>query len=412
MCPATLEAAGVIDIPMPNPTAEDRLRSAWQDHGLKLARQEDWDKISGLLHCADARRKLTPGGMSVADLIAFGARADVVGAVEHALAEDEDRTSAVPLRAGIAALETVHAERKGDPMIAAVVARAHLDIAQAWAAIAQVWRTGSDMTAATGPGTASGTASRLATASAVSAAHRDRAADILAPFASARRDTPLVLRTHCALLKGSGASPDCVAAAFETLIDLSPMDTRHMRALGTSLLPRWNGDYERLELEARRTAARHMQIWGAGGYAWVMLDAIAADPEACARLDVDYFLDGLRDILALRPDQATVNLLAAYASVTMAPETGQSAADRTRARIRDASGWIVCDYMTELHPVPWACAAQGVDVAPRLRALDGFARGGAAKAREVLSGLFLRELARGQSVVFTENGPRLETAPV
>jgi hypothetical protein len=44
--------------------------------------------------------------------------------------------------------------------------------------------------------------------------------------------------------------------------------------------------------------------------------------------------------------------------------------------------------------------------------MDGFARSGAAEALRVLNGLFLRELARGQSVVFTENGPQLHNRPV
>lgn len=387
---AALAAAqeGRIDIAMPDPTAEDRARDTWQAHGLKRARQEDWDKIAGLMRLADEGRKLTPGGMSVADLIAYGARSDVVGAVEHALMEGDLRCTA-PLLAGIEALESVLSDAPSEPMIAVVVALAHLDIAWAWRG--------------------NGPAETLSpSAQEAFAAHIDRARDILSPFCDTQNHSPLFLSARCALMRGGDASAKQIADMFETLIDLNPMDTRQIRALGTALLPQWNGDHDRLELEARRTAARLSPVWGAGGYTWVMMDAIVADQTACAALDVGYFLDGMRDILALRPDQFTVNLLAAYTSVTMAAETGQAEADSIRTHIRGARGWIVCDYMTELHPLIWAHAAHGFDNALRVRGLDAFTRKGVAEARRVLSHVFLPELTRGARVVFTENGPTVE----
>ena len=64
---------------------------------------------------------------------------------------------------------------------------------------------------------------------------------------------------------------------YERLITLDPHNQRHMRAMGSHLLPRWFGSYEELELQALRTAARTQDIWGAGGYTWVQFDAIALD---------------------------------------------------------------------------------------------------------------------------------------
>lgn len=372
---------------MPDPTAEDRARDAWQTKGQKLARQEDWDKLSAMLRRVDQERKLTPGGMSVAELLAYGARADAVSAAEHALMDQAADLSG-PLLSGIESLEDVLDDSPDDYAIALIVACTHMDLAWAWRGngiTAQVPRRNLD----------------------VFDAHMDRAREVLGPFCGLEIGSPLLLSACCSLSRSTGQTADQVARNYEALTSYNPLDTRAMRALGTCLLPRWNGSYERLELEAHRTAARLSETWGAGGYTWVMMDAISADPVACAGLDADYFIDGLHDILSKRPDQFTVNLLAAFCAVTMAGDTGHDAADRNRSYIRDARAWIVCDYMTELHPLIWAHAVHGFDNALRVRSIDSFAKRGVTEARRVLKNIFLPELARGQNVVFTKHGPKL-----
>ena len=87
--------------------------------------------------------------------------------------------------------------------------------------------------------------------------------------------------------------------------------------MGAHLLPRWHGCYDRVELEARRCASRTQALWGNGGYTWVQFDAILIDNEACARVDVLLFIDGLRVIVTCCPDQSMVNLLCTYCSVAL-----------------------------------------------------------------------------------------------
>ena len=77
--------APALSIPSPDPTGEDRACDLHQNSGQRLARQEDWAAVSKAIRAAEAAGTRTPGGMPVADLIAFGARADVVHAAEHAL---------------------------------------------------------------------------------------------------------------------------------------------------------------------------------------------------------------------------------------------------------------------------------------------------------------------------------------
>lgn len=38
-------------------------------------------------------------------------------------------------------------------------------------------------------------------------------------------------------------------------------------------------------------------FWGVGGYVWVWFDVIFSDLECLIYMDVDYFLDGVFDIL-------------------------------------------------------------------------------------------------------------------
>ncbi|MBY5932164.1 hypothetical protein KUV51_04065 [Tateyamaria omphalii] len=292
---------------------------------------------------------------------------------------------------GIEALEQVLAEHSGDPVIATIVAHAHMDVGWAWRG------TGWDVEVPT--------RNREAFA-----AHFDRAGDILMDFDPKAEDCPLLAAAHCALITGRGGSPREVVSRYETWIELDPQNARAFRAMGTHLLPRWHGSYDRLELEARRAAGRTYDLWGTGAYAWVMFDAIAQDSTACARLDLDFFLDGLTDILKRTNDQHTVNLLAAYCANTMgATPTGDDETDYIRIQIAAAADEIVREYLTELHPMLWAHAARGFDNGLRVRCVEKFAASGQADALRYLSQLFRRELATGKSVVFTEEGPELQS---
>ncbi|MCX7566302.1 hypothetical protein OS189_08095 [Sulfitobacter sp. F26169L] len=375
-----------LSIPCPDPTLEERTRDAHQNHALRLVRQEDWEKLSGLINEADRNNTMTPGGMSVAELLAFGARADVVMAAEHALLDSVPEHDA-PLMRGIEALEFVLAEYPDDYIIGCIVAHAHMDMAWAWRGI------GWDVEIAPRNREAFD-------------AHFARARDIVKSLRNAPKDSALLASTSCALLRGDNISTKSIADRYEALINLNPENTSPLRALGTHMLPRWYGTYQELELEARRTAARTQQIWGAGGYTWVMFDAISVDDEACARLDLPFFMEGLHDIVMRRPDPHTVNLLAAYCANTMGQAySGNDAADHIRAQIAACARWIVREHLTELHPMIWAHAAQGFVNNLRVSSASRFAAAGQDDALRIIAGLFKREIAEGKRIIFTDEGP-------
>ena len=379
-------ALNKLSIPCPDPTLEDRIRDTHQNTALRLVRQEDWDKLTSLIQAADSVNKMTPGGMSVAELMAFGARADVVLAVEHALLDRVPAEDA-PMLSGIEALEFILAENTGNYVIACIVAQAHMDMAWSWRGI------GWDVEVAPRNREAFD-------------AHFARAREIVESLNGEPRQSALVASTSCALLRGEKCQSRSVADRYQALIDLNPHNTGPLRALGTHMLPRWYGSYAGLELEARRTAVRTQSVWGAGGYTWVMFDAISVDDEACARLDLPFFLEGLRDIIERRPEPHTINLLAAYCSNTMGQAfSGNDAADHIRAQIAACANWIVREHLTELHPMIWAHAAQGFVNNLRVASAHRFAASGQEDALRIIASLFKPEISEGKRITFTDEGP-------
>ena len=377
--------AGQLNIPVAKPGPEDRTSRQMIERGRHLARQDLWTQLSDEMRAADEARKKAPCGQPIADLLAFGARADVVLAVEQALADGVAFVD-YDLLCGISELETELMDHPDDPMIGLVVALAHIDLAWAWRG------TTRDATAQPQHW------SRCA-------AHFDRAAALLPKCRAAAPDSPAVAAAECALLAGQSRRHAQVAKKYEALISLDPHNHRHMRAMGSHLLPRWFGSYQELELQALRHAALTHNVWGAGGYTWVQFDAIALDPEACARVDIDYFLDGLRDIVARRPDQQMINLLAAYCAITIQKGLGRSeAADLVRTELRAAADWLIRDHMTELHPLIWAHAADGFNNSVRIPSAERFAARGHRDALQAIADLFRDELRSGLSITFTPSG--------
>ncbi len=385
--PRAINAEDRLIIPVAKLGAGDLIGRSAMEHGRHLARQELWKELADEMRSADKARKTSPDGLPVADLMAFGARSDVVFAVEHALSEGNS-PPADTVDGGIAELENVLSEYRGDPMIGLIVALAHIDLAWAWRG--------------TGWETIMPEINRTRCA-----AHFDRAAEILPVCRTAAPDSPAVASACCALLAGQRTQGIRVADEYERLISLDPHNYRNMRAMGNHLLPRWFGSYEELELQALRNASITQKIWGAGGYTWVQFDAIALDEEACARVDVEFFLEGLRDIVQRRPDQEMINLLAAYCSITLQNGLGfHEEADLARVQICEATNWLIRDHLTELHPLIWAHAADGFDNGVRINSPDRFAARGRHDALRVITNLFRDELGRGQRITFTPSGPR------
>ena len=138
-------------------------------------------------------------------------------------------------------------------------------------------------------------------------------------------------------------------------------------------------------------------------------DAIALDEGACANVDVDFFIDALRDIVSRRPDQETVNLLAAYCAVAMRQGLGgDTQADFNRLRIVDCANWLIRDHLNEIHPLIWAHASDGFDNNARVSSVNRFTARGRDFALRIIADLFSDEIGRGYKVTFTPKGLHMD----
>ena len=231
---------------------------------------------------------------------------------------------------------------------------------------------------------------------------------MLDPFCGIELDSSLLTSARCALLVGNPNANDRVADDYEDLIDLAPQQQRHIRTLGHQMLPQWFGSYGSLELEARRTASRTQDIWGAGAYTWAFFDALLVDP-ACARvLDIPFFLEGMRDILERSEDQHNANMFASFAAVSI-PNAAKQCSEDLEAiaalkQIQKSAQWIMSDHLHELHPLIWGHAIEGFDNQARIASIDALFKQGREKANQVFVSLFGDQMLKGNALIFTPQG--------
>lgn len=347
-------------------SAEDALRQDLEARGQFLARQDQWSELSAEIRRSDQDRRRTPGGMAYADLLARGARLDVVQPIEQILRDPALMPQHAP-KNGVAEFEALLEEHPEDFGVALVVVKTHIDIAWAWRG---------DLPA-----------SQLAPLRLQQfQRHMDRAMAILDAFSPFEHDSPALAACRCALLAATTDADRRMADDYEDLIDLDPGNPRHMRAFGNHLLPRWFGSYQMLEVEARRVALITQDLWGAGGYAWVYLDALSLDPGALEFLDADFFLEGMRDILDAAPDQHVVNTWAAFCAVTLPSLPKQRRQGQDVARLlQSALTWIKRDHLREVHPLIWGQASLGFDSRSFGASFDAIADMGRDAARRALA---------------------------
>lgn len=370
-----------VKIPVNTTSLRDNDDDAIRQEALALARQDRWDLLAERITDADRARATTASGASVAELLMFGARADVVLAAEHALLHGE-LASGADFSAGVNDLEYVLFEYPNTYALALVVAHMHIDIGWAWR----------------GHGSQSAQSEQNHMEF---ARHFARAEEILDAFCAHSHDSAALSAARCALLPAQSQPSDRIADDFEDLIDLDPKNPRHFRALGTYLLPQWYGDYAKLDLEARRSTARTQDIWGAGAYTWVWFDAMVTDPRAMSHMDAAFFVDGLCDILDRIPDQNTANLMAAQLFCACQAAEGHPELHKL---LFEGFEQVVKHNLREIHPLIWGHAEIGFDNRSRRVSLDRLAKQGTDMALNALAQPFRRIIEAGSTVHFGPTG--------
>lgn len=327
-----------IRIPILHPSEEDRIRDGYRTQGHRLARQEMWDDLSTLILGAEATRAATPGGASVALLLAHGAQTDVIRAARDAINDGK-----TPDARTAPSLEDMQAEAPGDHVRAMVTALTHVGIARAWQRrIHAVAAHGKAEHAAQG---------RIQE-------HLEIAERLLAPFDPTERDAPTLAAVACRAAEVRGASADEIVSAYDLLIGLDPDCACHMRAFGLALARSGKNYSSTVEEQARRVGAHSEAVWGLGGYAWAWMDVLARDPAAAEAVDLQLFRTALMDIMDCRGEQHIVNEWAAFCTLLIAPERAarrpSAAAEAVRAGISETADWLIARHLREIHPMIWA----------------------------------------------------------
>jgi len=363
---------------------EEHARTRLYDAGRALVRQEDWALLAERITEADAKRLHTPGGKAAAELLAEGARADVLAAAADAIGDGR-----APDPAGLDALEQVCRDHPRAYPIALVVAHAHVDIGHLW---------------------------RVCGAKGVAAPEREarfldhfrRATDLLVPFGAATCDAPSLAAAQCALLPACPTPGRRAADDHARLIALDPDCPCYLRATGAALRPGRFGSLAEIESAARDATERPGAWHGSAAYAWIWFDALALCPDGLATVDTGRFIEGMRAIAGRKPDQHIINEFAAFCGIAMAPRDGSArlpaTGERTRAAIHACLDWLVAEHLAELHPVVWAQAldrpAPGQALPPRRMLM---ARGREAALRAIAA-RFADELADGCALGFSRAG--------
>ncbi|MEM8541277.1 MAG: hypothetical protein AAGF25_10015 [Pseudomonadota bacterium] len=361
---------------------EEMARATHQDRGQKLARQDRWGDLAARIKYADSTRLATPAGETASLLLAFGARSDVVAAAEDALHD-----GAQPDDSGINALEDVLLEEEDDYACALVVALAHLDIAWAWHCIRFDVAPDEALTFAQ--------------------RHLSRAEKILNDFDGVTLDAPSILAAQCALGATHEKRGLLLGEDYARLIDLDPNGHSHMRALGRYMSRLLRSHPNALEVAARKTASQTSAHWQAGGYTWVYLDALMAEPSAITLLDPDFFVEGMENIIHSQNDQHIINQFAAFCAIAMAPKPkDESALDsiKSRLQLHDCLDWIVTDHLQELHPLIWSQTLLAPAQVPALPSRRALVVKGRQTALRIIASRFADEIADGSSLAFSPQG--------
>ena len=309
--------------------------------GLFLARQERWSDLSHEMKMADRHLDRTLGGVAHAPLLARGAAGDAIGPLLQVLA-DPGLVAAHAPGGGISALEEALEDFEDDFALGLVLVYALIETGLAWRG--QGWI--SDVPQAHWH---------------QFQAHFQQAQAVLAAHGQFTRNSAAYAAARCALFAALPARAEEVCTAYEWLIDLDPGNPHHMRNFGVHLLPRWFGDYDRLETQAERIAGRCASVWGAGGYAWVYLDALRHDPKALTVLNVDRFANAVTAILDNAEIPHYANDLAAFGALTLAGPAFQSGVLRPMAQgLRQALDQVLQGRLREIHAPVWMQAAQPV----------------------------------------------------
>lgn len=155
---------------------------------------------------------------------------------------------------------------------------------------------------------------------------------------------------------------------FETAIKSDPGNSAVLEHMGQMLLPRWFGDYNRLETVARQAVVWTDREMGTAAYAILYNAAMQVDPAPLRFVDIDLFSEAVHDLVKYRR-YSPVHLPALSQRLFALsrrpyPNGMNDKADRAdwaakREALHRLSLKILEDYLPAIHPDSWIGGEHG-----------------------------------------------------
>ncbi|MEM9912405.1 MAG: hypothetical protein AAF922_16635 [Pseudomonadota bacterium] len=237
-------------------------------------------------------------------------------------------------------LEHVFVHRHRDPQLAALLAKAHLELA--WA------RRGGDYADAVTEDGWRGFQMHLA-----------RANEIVSSFDARSEKSPMLAEITFNIALASEWDAAAQEAAFKNCLMLNPRCWQAMSQRAFHLLPRWGGDYEQLERAARQAMSDTHQ-YGAAAYAAFYLRVLDCDEGAMFSCDPELFAEGLYDMAAAEDgDPVLVNQLIQHSIEIVTPSfalfggAGEEEINARRAKFDTSSDAVFAAFFCCHVPEAW-----------------------------------------------------------
>ena len=282
--------------------------------------------------------------------------------------------------AALARVEAAARANPSDPILTALLAQVHID--RGWCARGGGWSSEVDEEGWQGLARSFETAHNL-----------------LARFDLREVRSPTLSRVSFQLLAAAEASITEVREAYLAWSDLDVANPLPHRAVAFYVMPRWFGSWPMLEQEAQSAVTRTAPLIGPEAYAHFYLQALEYEEDALIHLDMALFEKALDTMIARHPTPA----LSALEIACDLHETAQVGFSmiwdevlryrlyRKKAELKHLVRRLLGRWITHL-PTREGSALER-------------------KALGTIGAVFQRDLRRGKSVAFTQEGLRMVDAP-
>lgn len=204
----------------------------------------------------------------------------------------------------------------------------------------------------------------------------------------------LLLQARLTVLPFCSDSDDLIIDWFEAALMADLGDTTCMNKIGNFLLPRWFGDYDRLEYVARRAATLSRDVMGDGAYAAIYNSALEMEPVPLYFMDAEKYASGTNDLVRLRghcPAYVARKLefswlMSFWGYLGGMDDDARAQWDEKRARLYQLCGELLGRGLHAIHPSSWREGENG--------------------ALNLISMMFQDALVRGDTIIVDGNGVR------